>query len=103
MDVLFGEGLEDVVVLAVDGVGGGGEEDGVALVVVVVLVSVVVAVVVVFELFLFKDFPPLAESLGGAAGDLGGYLLPLVAVLSLEGDDKGLLFWGEGALLDAWF
>lgn len=101
MDVLFGEGLEDVVVLAVDGVGGGGEEDGVALVVVLVVVSVVVAVV--FELFLFEDFPPLAESLGGAAGDLGGYLLPLVAVLGLEGDDKGLLFWGEGALLDAWF
>jgi hypothetical protein len=70
------------------------------------VVAVAVAVLLLLllllsELLFLVDLPPLAEAFGGAAGDLGGDLLPLVAVLGLEGDDEGLFLRGEGALLQA--
>lgn len=55
------------------------------------------------DLFLFENLPPLTETLGGAAGDLGGDFLPLVAVLGLKGDDEGLFLGGEGSLFDSGF
>lgn len=48
----------------------------------------------VLELFFFENFPPLAESLGSAAGNFRGNFLPLVAVLRLERDNEILLFKG---------
>lgn len=64
--------------------------------------SAVVGVVLVqlLELLLLKNLPPLTQPLGGAAGDLGGYLLPLVAVLGLQRDDEILLLRRERALLN---
>lgn len=67
------------------------------------LVVVEILLLLLFELFFFEDLPPLAEAFGGAAGDLGGDLLPLVAVLGLERNDEGLFFRGERAFLEAWF
>jgi hypothetical protein len=54
-------------------------------------------------LLLFKNLPPLAKPLCCTARDFTSNLFPLVTVLGLERNDKGLLFWGQTSLLDAWF
>lgn len=105
LDVLLGEGLQDVVVRALERLLRGGNSGGDGNISVGILeiapVRVIMRLLQLLELLLLENLPPLAEALGGAAGDLGGDLLPLVAVLSLERDNEGLLFGGEGALLQA--
>ena len=91
VNVFLREGLQDVIVFPVvrgggGSGGGGGGGGGVGAV-----VAEMGGLVELLELLFLENLPPLAETLGGAAGDFGGDLLPLVAVLGLERNNQVLL------------